>query len=76
MTTAKACQGTEVSGWGRARVCDGVWARVRVRNDVSLTLTSPLEELGLGLTMGRGGRVPKRGLDYHQKLGLGEGEGG
>ena len=28
MTTIKACQGTGVSGWGRARVWDWVWARV------------------------------------------------
>ena len=43
MTTTKACQGTGVSGWERARVCDwiragglkvGVNLRIRVRVQV------------------------------------------
>ena len=31
MTATKACQGTGVSGWEKARVWDLVWARVGVR---------------------------------------------
>ena len=58
MTTTKACQGTGVSGWERARVWDWVWARVGVRvvNGLPQTLTQPVKELGFKVGFGFGVR--------------------
>ena len=53
MTTTKACQGTGVSGWERARVSYWEWAkvgnfvRIRVRVRVNLNLALSLKWGGI-----------------------------
>ena len=72
ITTAKACQGTGVSGWERANVWDWIWARVRVEvgNLLPLTFTrvrisvSVSVTLTLVLTLKWGGLRAKVGKSY------------